>query len=522
MRWSRKFNPPFKQIPDDLSKLKSEIQKSEQESIPLWTEMQSVLSRELTSEDLIGSLTLLSDKDSIKKLPLPQGLLDYLTQQSPKYKESYDELKAYIDQITKLKPLQSDDVLTSLRPNTVVIIGGGTAKVISSWDIFNQKSENAPPEFDGEQTISSAMLAIAKPDKVKVVFVGLSPRSSQACTEIKADLKDANFDTLDWSPPSAMPGGPPPDASDPPAIGKGVVWIVFPPEPDPEMAQMGMGGPGNPAPILAATKKHMDAGGVVLFMAEAAIDNPAMQLMTSPFPYSQLTDSFGIDVESRFAVVAEQTGQDDGGKEITRTLPFVVVNRFEPHEITDQMQSFPTMMGLARSMPPAFPTMVTLHAPMPAGAEGKIIVNSPDDAWGEANWSIDAKFDKDKDKPGPVPMAAVSIRNKGDKNNEQRIAVIGCKTIIADEWTQAARPVNIGGHIVGEPVYPGNSELVKNTVLWLAGYENMIAVSARANQAARIGDITPGKLVALKVFVIAGLPLLALIVGGAVWLTRRR
>ena len=121
----------------------------------------------------------------------------------------------------------------------------------------------------------------------------------------------------------------------------------------------------------------------------------------------------------------------------------------------------------------------------------------------------------------------MATKNKGQKDKdgkslEQRVAVIGSKEFASDPILEASQDAIIGGQLVALARFPGNAELMKNTVLWLAGYENMIAVSAKANQAARLGNVSPVQLAIVRSLVAAGLPLAALILGGVIWMVRRR
>jgi hypothetical protein len=129
--------------------------------------------------------------------------------------------------------------------------------------------------------------------------------------------------------------------------------------------------------------------------------------------------------------------------------------------------------------------------------------------------------------PAPVPLMAVAVKDKGKKDaegnsEEQRIAVLGAKYLGSNFFLDLNVRVVSGGMSYVIPRFPGNAELMKNTVLWLAGYENMIAVSARADAAARIGSVSPMQkiIVELVVWLLAPGAALALLV--IVWAVRHR
>ncbi len=274
----------------------------------------------------------------------------------------------------------------------------------------------------------------------------------------------------------------------------------------------------------------MAEGGQVLFFAEAAIDNPMMGPAGGGFPYQDLVKDFGIDVESKYTVVSLQEADDpETGQHVRRVGPGVVLDQYEDTEITRPMQSLRAIFSPVFQNAPSFVTVVQLASPLPKDVDAKVIVKTAasTDIWGETTFSQDAKFDNGTDMPSPLPLAAVATKNKGQKDKdgkslEQRVAVIGSKDFASDPILDASDPVIEGNQVVAMARFPGNEELTKNTVLWLAGYENMIAVSAKANQAARIGNVSPAQLVIVRTLVAAGLPLAALILGGVIWAVRRR
>src|SRR5262249_11176152 len=143
-------------------------------------------------------------------------------------------------------------------------------------------------------------LAMARPEKVKVVFVTATPE--HLLTDMYSDmtkiLEESNFEVLEWSPPGA-PSPDDPSSPEPPAQGKGVVWVVFPPaQPNQQMMMMM---PPNPKPVIDAVKKHLDAKGQVLFLAEAS--GSSIMGGGDKYPYDELTTPFGIQVKPKYTVV---------------------------------------------------------------------------------------------------------------------------------------------------------------------------------------------------------------------------
>jgi hypothetical protein len=483
---------------------------------------------------------LLADPEKLKEAKLGATLTAYFTGASDKYRAIETELKAYKKQLDELKPLKVQDVLSNLARNTVIIMGTDSAKVISYGDLFAQASSAAQGgggvTFNGEQAISSALYAMANPDKVKVVFVTGAPQHlldpDGMFSDMKQVLQDANFDVLEWSPqPSSSPDEPPAGGGPPPASGKGVVWVVFPPESPTSMQMMMM--PPNPQPVIDATRKHLAAGGQVLFLAEST----ANSFSATSYAYADLVKDFGIEVQSKFTTQHEQVQTDpETNQEIRQNSPYVGADMDDPaqfvkHEITTPVQGLPTVFGPLRASSglTGMNTVVKVLEPVPSGVEAMELVKTPRGPtyWASQDSSPTAKFDKDKDLRSPVSLMAVAVKNKGQKgpegdSKEQRIAVLGSKLLGANPFQEITVPVLVGGTPYRIPQFPGNAELMKNTVLWLAGYENMIAVSAKADAASRIGSVsaTARMIVISIVWVLAPLAPLALL--AIVWTRRHR
>ena len=242
------------------------------------------------------------------------------------------------------------------------------------------------------------------------------------------------------------------------------------------------------------------------------------------YAYDELLKPFWIDVQSKYTVVHDYP--DPSGEH--RVFAQLLVSRYTDHAITKPLQALQTaFVGFPmRSMGGLFgaPTVVGVDKTVPSGVDAQVIVESPSDAdtWAATTYSQTATFNKGTDLAAPVPLAAAAEKNAG-KDNAQRVVVIASRNIGANTVLNTAdlRQNSRGGI---EPYFlnPGNAELVTNSVLWLGGYKNMIAVSAKSAAAARIRDISPGMMSFIHWMLFIGIPLLALVLGGVVYMFRRR
>jgi hypothetical protein len=126
------------------------------------------------------------------------------------------------------------------------------------------------------------------------------------------------------------------------------------------------------------------------------------------------------------------------------------------------------------------------------------------------------QFDPKTDLAAPIPMGAASSLANGS-----RIVVLGNKLFLVNQLLE--EPVGIdmqSRQIIYR--FPGNAELLLNSVAWLSGYENMIAVSPQANVAQRIASMSFGQELTVRIGSWIVPPLLAIAIGTAIFFIRRR
>ena len=150
-------------------------------------------------------------------------------------------------------------------------------------------------------------------------------------------------------------------------------------------------------------------------------------------------------------------------------------------------------------------------------------------AWREAEWTGYWRTSAE-DRPGignaPTPggsrdadvgegvVAMATKRAVGER--EQRVIVVGSHLWLFD--MVARRKAELEGRLV--ETSPGNAELAKAAIEWLAGHDDMIARSGDAAALSIIQPMDPIRRRAIQWLFIGGLPLLVLITGGFVRLIR--
>jgi hypothetical protein len=513
-----------KEFPDQINKVRQNIRKSTESTSPEWSQAKSQATEVITQiSDQLKQIANASP-DSFSKFTQ-----DYIKKAAPEYAAMLKEVDAYKDRLDKLPDLKIDDVVNSIGPNTLIVIGPDVVKVIPSGDMFKaDTSDPGAPDpkyaFQGEQAISTALMGMIRPSKPKIVFVTSAPSQllSGPFSDINDRLTKANFDVSEWSPPGMPnPDQPPPPATPPAsgkdANGKPVVWVVLPPDP-PNMQQMQMGmPPPDVRPLVDAVKKHMDAGGNVLFLAEGTSPMAQMGGGGAGYPFGPLINPFGIQVKDSYYIMHTMRLNDD----TVRTGPQVEITTYPDGPITGPLQSLttifvgsPTQMGIMGA-----PTVVDVAKPAPTGTTPTVILQSPAsaDVFATTNtMAPNPQFDPKTDLAAPIPMGAASSLANGS-----RIVVLGNKLFLVNQLLE--EPVGIdmqSRQIIYR--FPGNAELLLNSVAWLSGYENMIAVSPQANVAQRIASMSFGQELTVRIGSWIVPPLLAIAIGTAIFFIRRR
>jgi len=177
------------------------------------------------------------------------------------------------------------------------------------------------------------------------------------------------------------------------------------------------------------------------------------------------------------------------------------------------------------------PWAMALHPQQGAGAAVTPLLGVEADGktWGESQWiefrSVPLNqraFIRSQDQPrpdsqrddaqGPWVVGAAVERKLTEPAKTQRLVVIGSNGWFLDEVAESAQLVDNRRSLVN----PGNTELFEASIYWLAGQDAAIGASPQAEAAPVIPALSAGTVGAIRWALIAGLPMLILLVG-AVW-----
>lgn len=198
-----------------------------------------------------------------------------------------------------------------------------------------------------------------------------------------------------------------------------------------------------------------------------------------------------------------------------------VVSEYEHHDITEKFR-YTTFFPLARS--------VNTSEEKPDGVSVKILAKTSPNSWSERQLTERAvTFNQDKDKPGPISLAAV-VTIEAKKESKEKTAeeekeedVKADKEHEKDKAKQEGRLAVFGdSDFVTNRYYhhSGNGNFFLNTVNWLTEEEDLISIQPKTSSPRTI-QLTPtqGRMIFFVSLII--LPLAILLTGISIWFRRR-
>jgi ABC-type uncharacterized transport system involved in gliding motility auxiliary subunit len=248
-----------------------------------------------------------------------------------------------------------------------------------------------------------------------------------------------------------------------------------------DVAVLVVAGPRGPFAPQEAQRlgDYLEKGGKVMVLADPTVD-------------------LGLDeVLARWGIALRNDVVIDPVASFFGDVATPLVSRYRFHTITKDLGGLSTFFPLARSISATVSltnTTVTTLFETSAGA------------WGETDLeNRQASLDEGKDIKGPLALGVAAERTEGQRG---RLVVFG----------DADFPSNNGLSVRGTV---GNADLFRNAINWLAEEESLIAIGPKAPEYRRIRPLTPGEQRLLFYSTVILLPLAVLIIGGAVWWSRR-
>lgn len=454
---------------------------------------------------------------------VPQPVRDYLSESVETIKSLNEAAQQVRDAADELGDLKLDDFRESLsKRNTILVLGESDMRVLDYETVWqtdprdvSRGSTELKPRFAGEQQVTSAILSLTRQQKPKVAIVrnggppmtdpGFPPFQPAGELSILAQrLRDYNFEVLEkdlsnmWAMQAQMRGQPAPQEPSDEEL-RDAIWIVV----NSPNSGGGLGGMGG-ATIAPQVMEHVTNGGsaLILFLPRAS----SMEEFLKDWGLRVRTDALAVHPPVDLMGTPSDLGEAAKGEP-----PVFVVNEYADHPITRPLRSLDTLLYAMVSVKPAETT--------PEGIKVTPLVTLPPtpQAWGETDLqNPDVTFDEFNDVTGPL-YGAVALEKEGANR-----LVVMASMYMAHDNILTLPDTTLLQQGIRAARFPGNQELLLNSVFWLADLETMMAISPSAMEISRITGLSDQARRAWGIGVLwGGLPLSVVAVGVMVYYARR-
>ncbi len=222
-------------------------------------------------------------------------------------------------------------------------------------------------------------------------------------------------------------------------------------------------------------KDYLDRGGKAIFMIEPRSGAEIVSILKG----------YGFEIGDD--IIVDPSSKLEGGGDIAP-----IVAQYAHHDITEGFR-FATIFPYSRSIGVIDKDEI----------DSTVLAHTGEYSWSETDFDL---FDEgvaqqeDTDRAGPLGVAAV-----GEGEHKSRIGVFGSVDFVSNIFID----------------FSGNRDLFLNTVNWVAGDENLIAIRPRAARQGKL-TITKKQTNIIFFFTVVLIPAVIFISGIAIWWKRKR
>lgn len=471
--------------------------------------------------------------------------------------EAASQSAATLDRLIRLQPLEPLQVARAIQQTEAVLVISPSGTTAIKFDaIFplrtnvEQGQSIAQVSFAGEELISTAISTLSMDDPPIVAIVHGEPgrifddtgrpsastsgdtssphsRLGVSINQLAQRLRMRRIDVVEWA--VATDQTRPNFLDINPDRTRPVVWFVVG-EPtriglDPSRGSSLSERAERLRRLATAVDQLYEAGEDILMAVEpselpAIGDNP---------PLTDRLTELGITV--------------DAGRPLIRHVPTAQGDAWTTFfEFTSAAPGSPIsepLMGLTGAMTWATPIIIDETKAAEAGATVHPLYEVPasESTWAEAEWlrfryafdqnplgaismrTAPSRSESRDDLEGPWTVAATverTLPDAGGRADVQRIVIVSAPNWFQDPYLFSQLAVD--GRTVTR--FAANAELIDASLFWLADMDELIARSARVSDVSRIRALTPGQRTAIRWSMIAGLPVLVLLVGAGLRIWR--
>jgi ABC-type uncharacterized transport system involved in gliding motility auxiliary subunit len=355
--------------------------------------------------------------------------------------------------------------------------------------IFESKGKESRITATSEEDITNAIIKVSRERKKIIYFleghgeVSIEETGERGYSQAKTELEKLGYEVKKLT--LALSENFPEDCS-----------LLVIPGPDKDLL------PNE----LETLKVFIQQGGRVFFMVD-----PESASGLIPF-----LEDYGIQLENDLVV-------DTVSRLIGGDYFMPVISEYEYHDITRKFR-YATFFPYARS--------VEATEEKPEGVSVEVLAKSSSNSWAERQ--LDQKevsFDKEKDKAGPVSLAAVAtVKHEEEKAQDaEEQEETEKEKLEQEEQKEEGQPEKEGRLAVfGDSDFAsntyynlsGNGNFFLNTVNWLTEEADLISIQPKTSSPRTIHlSPTQGRMIFFVSIII--LPLVVLVIGISIWVRRR-
>lgn len=415
-------------------------------------------------------------------------------------------LRESMDRLERLPRSKLGEIAGAISSGeAAVVTGPDGAVVVPGWQILPRSSfaDDETVRFDrrfrGEQLLVAAIRSLDMDAPPVVILMHTEPRSMLRRQEtggeaaaIADELRAARFEVREWRPsdgelPLVEDDGP-------------VVYVPIPP-----LSRRSVEPDEGERALLAKTRELVAAGRPVLLSVGPSV----LPLLGGRDPWAALAAELGVETDTSRTLLELPPGEDAREPQATHLATLGDTGHPLGAVLDDQavLLFYPVPMAVAAD----------------AAASAATVLSLPpsETRWVEEDWRRLRDIDRvpeAKREAGASPVVAAIERVRPDGDVQRAIVVAANGWLLSN---LADRTVPLGGERVAF-ANPGNRELARSGIAWLAGLDEWVAGAGAGREVARLSGITPAVRFGWSVGLLAGLPFVPLLVGGVVWMRRER
>jgi ABC-type uncharacterized transport system involved in gliding motility auxiliary subunit len=242
-------------------------------------------------------------------------------------------------------------------------------------------------------------------------------------------------------------------------------------------------------PSVKAIQSYVESGGRALIML-----GPPLKLgredVSENAALVKVLEGWGVTLNKDLVLDTSGIGQLFG---LGPEMPLVTT--YESHPIVREMRGVASALPLVRSLEVKSADKVTVDK----------LFSTSSNSYATSNLSSSAiSINPNRDKKGPLTLAAAGSYNTGQAGTQGRFVVVG-----SPSW--------VSNNIVG---FNGNRDLAMNMMNWLSSDEDLISIRPKEPEDRRL-TLNRAQMTTVFYSSVLGLPLLVIVAGLAVWWRRR-